>query len=76
MTQGPRQTPAFRSYDGVFRYTDPTGHEGRCHLQVFERRGALPTVMYVICNHRGVREEDRVIARRLLAGLDGGVEAM
>ncbi len=43
MTQEP--TPAFRSYDGVFRYVGPTGHEGRCYLQVFERRGALPTVM-------------------------------
>jgi len=45
MTEGPEQTPAFRSYDGVFRYTGPTGHEGRCYLQVFERRGALPVVL-------------------------------
>jgi len=43
MTQEP--TPAFRSYDGVFRYVGPTEHEGRCYLQVFERRGALPTVI-------------------------------
>ncbi len=45
MTEGPEQTPAFRSYDGMFRYTGPTGHEGRCYLQVFERRGALPVVL-------------------------------
>ncbi len=45
MTEGPRQTPAFRSYDGTFRYIGPTGHEGRCYLQVFERRGALPVVL-------------------------------
>jgi len=50
MTQG--QTPAFRSYDGPFSYTAPTGHEGCCYLQVFERRGALPVVLYIICNHR------------------------
>jgi len=43
MTQG--QTPAFRSYDGPFSYTAPTGHEGCCYLQVFERRGALPVVL-------------------------------
>jgi len=52
MTEGPEQTPAFRSYDGMFRYAGPTGHEGRCYLQVFERRGALPVVLYIICNHR------------------------
>jgi len=45
MTEGPEQTPAFRSYDGMFRYAGPTGHEGRCYLQVFERRGALPVVL-------------------------------
>ncbi len=28
MTEGPEQTPAFRSYDGLFRYAGPTGHEG------------------------------------------------
>jgi tryptophan 2,3-dioxygenase len=36
---------AFRSYDGTFSYTGPTGHEGHCYLQVFERRGALPVVL-------------------------------
>ncbi len=45
MTEGPEQTPAFRSYDGPFRYTGPTGHEGLCYLQIFERRGALPVVL-------------------------------
>jgi len=34
MTEGPRQTPAFRSYDGMFRYIGPTGHEGRCYLML------------------------------------------
>ncbi len=38
MTQG--LVPAFRSYDGPFSYAGPTGHEGRCWLQVYERRGA------------------------------------
>ncbi len=33
MTEGPEETPAFRSYDGMFRYTGPTGHEGHCYLQ-------------------------------------------
>jgi len=46
MTEGPEQTPAFRSYDGMFRYAGPTGHEGRCYLQVFERRGTLPVVAW------------------------------
>ena len=39
------QTPAFRSYDGPFSYAEPTGHAGRCWLQVYERRGALPVVL-------------------------------
>jgi len=45
MTMQNDQSPAFRSYDGMFRYTGPTGHEGHCYLQVFERRGALPVVL-------------------------------
>ncbi len=34
MTEGPEQTLAFRSYDGMFRYAGPTGHEGRCYLSL------------------------------------------
>ncbi len=45
MTEEQEQTPAFRSYDGMFRYAGPTGHEGCCYLQVFERRGALPVIV-------------------------------
>jgi len=36
---------AFRSYDGVFRYTGPTRHEERCQFHVLKRRGALPVVV-------------------------------
>jgi len=59
MTEGPEQTPAFRSYDGMFRYAGPTGHEGRCYLQVFERRGALPIILYVICHQHMMRCSQR-----------------
>ncbi len=34
MTEGPEQTPTFRSYDSMFRYAGPTGHEGRCYLSL------------------------------------------
>ncbi len=51
MTQG--QVPAFRSYDGPFSYTGPTGHEGRCYLHVFERWGALPVVVYEVASNHG-----------------------
>lgn len=36
------QLPAFRSFDGYFTYTTAAGWDGRCHLQVFEPKGALP----------------------------------
>lgn len=36
------QLPAYRSYDGVFSFTDARGREGTCYLQVWEPRGSLP----------------------------------
>ncbi len=33
------------SYDGPVSYAGPTGHAGRCYLQIFERRGGLPVVL-------------------------------
>ncbi len=44
--------PSFRSFDGPLTFTSASGGEGRCYLSVYERRGSLPVVMYVICNHR------------------------
>jgi len=35
----------YRSYDGYFAYTDAWGREGRCYLQVYEPRGALPLAL-------------------------------
>ena len=35
---------AFQSY-WTPSYIGPTGHSGRCWLQVYERRGALPVVL-------------------------------
>jgi len=46
--------PSFRSFDGPFTFTSARGVEGRCYLSVYEHRGTLPVVMYVICNrHTG-----------------------
>lgn len=39
------QLPAYRSYDGVFSFTDARGREGTCYLQVWEPRGSLPLAL-------------------------------
>ena len=42
---------AYRSFDGPLTFTSASGAQGHCYLSVYERRGSLPVVMYVICNH-------------------------
>ncbi len=39
------QAAVYRSYDGYYAYTDRWGREGRCYLQVYEPRGALPLAL-------------------------------
>ncbi len=46
------QIPSFRSFDGPLTFRSTSGREGCCYLSVYERRGSLPVVMYIICNHR------------------------